>query len=303
MVSPVAARPAPPHAPRGRPAAALRPVRPARGQPARRRGARHGRLRRRLARRGHAPGRPGCSPLRHGRRRRGSLAPLPRPHPRAPPHRPRRDGAALMPIVATATMEGRGLPLPLSGGGSGRGLFGTVAGGPSASFQGHVLRDLLESLSAPSIAYTFAVKLADAWVPRQHLLGPFEFAESIDTIAIRFSFGLVGRRWSIQLTETTWTSSPVEVWVTAGPIGAMRTWRRAFGFVLTCEQLEGIEPTLRVKCGDPSRLYDRTELCYELPADAGLTRGEICAEILTAQELTADIPAGALYRKPVITDS
>jgi hypothetical protein len=60
---------------------------------------------------------------------------------------------------------------------------------------------------------------------------------------------------------------------------------------------------LRIQCGDPSRLYDRTELCYELPADVGLTRGEICAEILAAQDLTADVPAGALYRKPVITDS
>jgi hypothetical protein len=232
-----------------------------------------------------------------------------------------------MPIVATARLStlGGGSPSPGGGGvGDGRGgqgvrtqatalpptspswsgiIFGDVLSPLSASFQGTVSRDLLESLSAPSIAYTFAVKLADTWIPSTDLLGPLELDESLDTIATRFSFGLVGRRWSIQLTETTWTSTPVEVWVTAGPIGHTRTWRRAFGFVLTCEQLEGIEPTLRVKCGDPSRLYDRTELCYELPADAGLTQGEICAEILTAQDLTADIPAGALYRKPVITDS
>jgi len=191
----------------------------------------------------------------------------------------------------------------MEGGQGVRGHFVAAVNGAAATLFGQVSRDLLESLTGPSIAYTFAVQLADAWVPRQDLLGPFEFAESIDTIATRFSFGLVGRRWSIQLTETTWTSTPVEVWVTAGPIGSTRTWRRAFGFILTCQQSEGVEPTLRIQCGDPSRLYDRVELCYELPADAGLTRGEICAEILTAQDLTADVPAGALYRKPVITDS
>jgi hypothetical protein len=171
---------------------------------------------------------------------------------------------------------------------------------------GTLSRSLLSLFTAPSLHYTFAVQLNGTWIPTTDLLGPFDLDESIDTIATRFTFGLVGRRWSIQLTETTWTSSPVEVWVTAGPIsppGALRTWRRAFGYILSCEQLEGVEPTLRIHCGDPSRLYDRVELCYELPADAGLTRGEICAEILAAQELTAGVPPGALYRKPVVTDS
>jgi len=213
-----------------------------------------------------------------------------------------------MPIVATAGLTA-GSPSPGGREGDGRGgqgvrgHFVAAVEGAAASLTGTVSRDLLESLSAPSIAYAFAVQLAGAWVPRQDLLGPFEFAESVDTIATRFTFTLTGRRWSIHLTEKTWTSTHVEIWVTAGPIGALRTWRRAFGYVLTCEQLEGPEPTLRVKCGDPSHLHDRTELCYELPANAGLTRGEICTEILTTQDLTADVPGGALYTKPIITDS
>jgi hypothetical protein len=153
------------------------------------------------------------------------------------------------------------------------------------------------------MAYGFAVKLDGAWIPRADLLGPFEIDESIDTVARLFTFTLTGRRWSIQSTAATWTAAPVEVWGTAGPIGATSTWRRAFGVVLTCEQQEGLGPTLRVRCGDPSRLYDRVELCHEFPADAALTRGDICRQILTDFGFSGDIPAGALYTKPLLTDS
>jgi len=154
-----------------------------------------------------------------------------------------------------------------------------------------------------SLAYNFAVKLDGSWVPRADLLGPFDIDESIDTVAVLFSFSLVGRRWSIHSTASTWTAAPVEVWVTAGPMDALHTWRRAFGYVLACEQLEGIEPTLRIKCGDPSRLYDRYELCHEFAADAGLTRGDICRQVLADAGFEADIPSGALYTKPILTDS
>ncbi len=208
-----------------------------------------------------------------------------------------------MPIVATAKLSS-------SGGGQGvrtqataAMLFGTVRGATGATLQGTVSRSLVESLTSPSTFYTFTIKLAGAWLPESAVLGPLELDESIDTPARIFTFTLTGRQYSIHNTETTWTSAPVEIWVTAGPLGALRTWRRAFGHVLTCEQIEGIEPTLRIRCADPSRLYDRYELCYEFPADAGLTRGEICREILTDAGFTPDVPAGALYTKPVITDS
>jgi hypothetical protein len=158
---------------------------------------------------------------------------------------------------------------------------------------------------SPSVAYNYAVKLAGSWLPASALVGPFEIEESLDTIAVLFTFTLTGRAYSIHLTETTWTAAPVEVWVTAGPIGATESWLRAFGHVLTCEPQEGPEPTLKIRCGDPSRLYDRIELCAEIPAGAGLTRGEICTNLLTDLDLdlTADIPPGAIYTKPVITDS
>src|SRR6185436_1144798 len=170
-------------------------------------------------------------------------------------------------------------------------LFGTVQGTAGATLTGHVVRDLVESLTSPSLFYGFTVKLADIWLPESALAGPLEIDESIDTPARLFTFTLTGRQYSIHNTETTWTSAPVEVWVTAGPIEALRTWRRAFGHVLTCEQIEGPEPTLKIRCADPSRLYDRYELCYEFPADAGLTRGEICRQILTDAGFTPDVPA------------
>jgi len=215
-----------------------------------------------------------------------------------------------MPLIATAKLTGTVQPGPFSplpvageGMGEGPGVRGRVSGPPasSATLTGTVVRSL--SFSAPSIAYTVAIKLNGTFIPAVDFVGPFEIDESIDTAAILFSFTLVGRQYSIQSTSTTWTAAPVEVWVTAGPIGALRTWRRAYGIVLTCEQLEGPEPTLRVKCGDPTRLVDRLELCYEFPADAGLTRGDICRQILSDAGFTPDVPSGALYQKPLITDS
>ena len=221
-----------------------------------------------------------------------------------------------MPIVARAnvTTAGRGRPSPgegVRGGGRGDGgegrvggrLFGNLISPLRATLTATVSRTAVESLQAPSLAYNVAIKLAGSWIPTTDLLGPFEIDESIDTPATLFTFTLVGRRWSIQATTSTWTAAPVEIWVTAGPVGAARTWRRAFGHVITCEQLEGLEPTLRVRCGDPSRLYDRHELCHEIPAGAGLTRGEICTVLLADLDLTANIPTGALYTKPLITDS
>jgi hypothetical protein len=221
-----------------------------------------------------------------------------------------------MPLVATVkltgTVVGRWRPSPGGGEGDGRGgggeaafLTGTVESSlfPAVTLTGTVSRQAIDTLTAPALAYNFAVKLNGAWLPAIDLLSPFDVDESIDTIARLFSFSLVGRRWSIQSTASTWTAAPVEIWVTASPIGATRTWRRAFGVVLTCEQLEGIEPTLRVKCGDPSRLYDRTQICHEFAPDAALTRGAICRAILNDFGFNADVPAGALYRKPLLTDS
>jgi hypothetical protein len=205
-----------------------------------------------------------------------------------------------MPIATTTSLITRP-PSPGGREGDGRG--------------GQGVRSLATAPTAPSRAYGFAVKLNGTFLPPAHLLGPLEIEESIDTIAVLFSFTLTGRTYSIHLTETTWTAAPVEVWVTilpplsrsAGEGAGGRGWLRAFGHVLACEPQEGPEPTLKIRCGDPSRLYDRIELCAEIPADAGLTRGEICAALLTDLGLTAafpaDTPTGALYTKPVVTDS
>jgi hypothetical protein len=177
------------------------------------------------------------------------------------------------------------------------------AANTTATLRGTVSRAAVESLTGLSIAYDLAVRLGDTWIPPADLLGPFEVDASLDTVVSLFSFGLTGRRWSVEATTRTWTRTPVEVWATAGPIGAVRSWLHAFGTVVSCQQTAGPEPALRVHCADPSQLTADRELCEEIPAGAGLTRGALCRRILTDVGLEADVPAGALLTKPVTTDS
>lgn len=135
---------------------------------------------------------------------------------------------------------------------------------------------------------------------REDLVGPLEIEEGIDTPVALFSFGLVGGHWSVAATACTWTRTPVEVWVTTGRPGHLREVCRAAGQVLTCDQPDAREPVVRVSCADDATLFDRWELCFEVPPAAGLTRGEICAEALRDAGVPAwDIPSGAVYTKPV----
>ncbi len=203
-------------------------------------------------------------------------------------------------IVATAPLRGRIAPADLGFGT----LLGDVAPGSTATLAATVARDVVESLSGPSLCYGYAVRLnGDTWIPREDLLGPFELEVSIDTVAVLFNFSVAGRRWSIEATSWTWTRTTVEVWTTAGPAAGLRTWLRAYGYVLTCEQTEGPDPVLKVSCGDPSVLFNRLQLCAEIPTDAGLSRGAICADLLFDAGISADIPPGALYTKALTTDS
>jgi hypothetical protein len=139
-----------------------------------------------------------------------------------------------MPVVATAGLTGTVTPasvVPAR-------LWGDVTASTHV-LTGSVSRAVIESLSGPSIAYNVAAYLDGELIPRSELLGPFEIEESIDTVVVLFSFSLAGRRWSPQLTTKSWTRTPVEVWVTTGPIGATRTWLRAFGVVTGCEMTSG----------------------------------------------------------------
>ena len=114
-----------------------------------------------------------------------------------------------MPLVASASLAGFVSP----GATAAATVAGLVVGPHPAGVEGLLSRQAVESLSGPSIAYRFAVKLGGAWIPETELLGPLEVDESIDTVAALFSFSLAGRRWSIEATEKTWTLTPVEVWV------------------------------------------------------------------------------------------
>lgn len=204
-----------------------------------------------------------------------------------------------MPLVASASLFGSvaaGTTSPAT-------LKGAVSG-DHPTLTGAVSRLLVEAEAGPSVLYDWEVWLGDHWVPREHLRGPFEVEESISTQLVTFSFSLAGSRYGMLATAATWTRTPVEVWTTAGPPeGPMRRWPRAVGYVHTCEQTSGHEPQIRVTCADPSILFDRFELCHEVAPGSGLRRDEIAAAILAGAGITADIPPGAVYDKPLLTDS
>jgi hypothetical protein len=228
--------------------------------------------------------------------------------------------------------------MPIANIGGGARLSGTVT--PSGSpgklaapmtltgreglLEGTVSRAAIESVDGPSILYAWHIRLAGEWIPREHLLGPLEIEEGIDTHVTLFRFGLIGAQYSVTATTRTWTRTPVEVWTTTSRPGALPQMEskliaahlpspggpgvrlgegpgvRASGYVLTCSQSDAREPVVRVSCADDAVLYDRWQLCFEVPPGAGLTRGEICAEALRDAGVPAwDIPAGAVYQKPV----
>jgi hypothetical protein len=202
-----------------------------------------------------------------------------------------------VPIAATARLSGTVTPSTVA---PGQLLAPMALTGREALLEGTVSRAAIDAVDGPSILYAWRVRLAGEWIPREHLVGPLEIEEGIDTHVVLFSFGLAGEEYSVAATTRTWTRTPVEVWVTTGRPGALREHCRAAGYVLTCSQPDAREPVVRVSCADAAALYDRWELCFEVPPGAGLTRGEICAEAARDAGVPAwDIPAGAVYSKPV----
>lgn len=204
-----------------------------------------------------------------------------------------------MPIAATAFLSGTMTPSAMSAKGA-CSLTPGQSPGAEGLLEGTVSRDAIDSVDGPSICYGYRIRLDGEWIPREDLVGPLEIEEGIDTHVTLFSFGLAGFHYSVAATTRTWTRTPVEVWATTGRPGALRELCRAAGYVLTCEQPDSREPVVRVSCADDATLYDRWELCFEIPPSAGLTRGEICAEAVQDAGIPAwDIPAGSVYSKPV----
>jgi hypothetical protein len=219
-----------------------------------------------------------------------------------------------MPIAATAHLTGTLFPSATV---PGHLLTPMALTGAEGLLEGTVSRAVLDSIDGPSIAYGYRVRLNGEWIPREDLVGPLEIEEGIDTHVALFSFGLAGQQYAVAATTRTWTRTPVEVWTSTGRGCPLSRWTgerwergsggevcRAAGYVLTCDQPDSREPVVRVSCADPAILYDRWELCFEVAPGAGLTRGEICAEALRDAGVPAwDIPAGAVYTKPVQANS
>lgn len=203
-----------------------------------------------------------------------------------------------MPVGSTVFFRARVTAAP-----SVRGRLSGAVAGERPALAGAVSNTAATAEAGPSTLYGLEIWLGDHWVSPADFRGPIEISEDLDTVPVTFSFGLAGRRYAPQLTESTWTRTPVEVWATTGPPeGPLRRWQRAAGYVMSCDQSGDHEPTLKVTCGNASVIYDRVELCYELPPSAGLTRGAILRDMGLQAGLTVDVPEGALWSKPLVVD-
>lgn len=202
-----------------------------------------------------------------------------------------------MPIGATVVLSGS-----VAAASSPATLTGSVeVAGPLATVVGTVSRAQIDAVEGASLYYRARVRLGGEWVPEEDLVGDVEISESIDTIGRSATFSLRGRRWGVAATLSTWTRTPVEIWTGSGTAADFREELRLAGYTVTSEQSGFHEPILKVTVGDQWTLFDRQDLCYELEPGAGLTRDQICADLLASVGITAfDLLPGARYDKPLV---
>ncbi len=206
-----------------------------------------------------------------------------------------------MPIGASVTLRGT----VVAASAVAATLSGSVAN-PAltpATLTGEVSRAVVESVDGDSIAFAWMIKLAGEWIPAEDLVGPLELEETIDSPVRLATFGLRGSSYSILQSIRAWTRTPVEIWTGSGTHGSFREVLRLSGYVLTCDQADGYEPVLRVRCGDQAVLYDRWELCLEVEPGSGLTRDEILASLLAdAGIVDVDLAPGRSWDRPLFTN-
>lgn len=162
----------------------------------------------------------------------------------------------------------------------------------------------MTSWESSSVYYRFRIKIDGAWVDEADLHGPLQVDEpEIGEHTGSFSFGLVGKQWSIAATEKVWARVPVEVYFDHGVAGsvvedATPTYR---GYVLArASQNEGDLPVVRVTCGDEAAYWDNAELCDEVTPLSELTRGEIVTLLAQSAGInTVTVPDGAVYNSPI----
>lgn len=169
-----------------------------------------------------------------------------------------------------------------------------------ATLTAEIARDFVDAYEGRSIRTGFRIKVDGEWLPSAKVTGEVEISESLDTPMSLATFRVVGTEYSPLVTDQTWTRKPVEIWWLNGPPGRTVEELRFAGYVRTCEQAGAPGPIVTVQCANEASLYDRFELCREVEPLAGMTRGEHVIEMCADAGLTdVDVPAGAVYTKPV----
>jgi hypothetical protein len=144
------------------------------------------------------------------------------------------------------------------------------------------------------------VKLNDAWVPDDDLVGPVEIDRALDNPMATAKFGLMGPAYAPAATSAVWARTPVEIWRYMGRAAAVAEECIFAGYVLGCAVDEASPCVLRLDCGDRAAAAEAQELCVELDPLQGLTRGAIVREVLADVGVTEIVcPDGAVYDKGV----
>jgi hypothetical protein len=207
--------------------------------------------------------------------------------------------------VIAATARLRGTVVALAGAaGTFSGVVVNPAAAAPATFSGTVSRARIEALDARSTSIGVRVKLAGEWIPREDLAAPLTWSEGIDTHRRSVRLTLAGERWGVLATLATWTLTPIEVWTQQGQPPAPLEELEFRGWVRSGTRQTGAhEPLVELTCDDVAP-WDRFDLCHEVPPLSGLTRGQIAAALAADAGLNlVDTPGGAVYDRPLFTDS
>jgi len=158
-----------------------------------------------------------------------------------------------------------------------------------------VSASLLERFESASLELGLRVMLAGVDVTR-YLTGSLEISDSIESVIRQGTLTLTGREWMPHSNWSTWTRTPLQIYLTLGPPGQSYELLELDGLVDTADPT-GYET--KISFADKGLQFATAKPCFSLDPLAGLSRGEIMRRVAEMSGAVLDSPGGGPYTKPV----